>query len=102
MEEALTLSELERLRDEGKISDVIIAPDAVFAAYKSVCVNEQGLKMVRNGNRLGAAQLRQNMQNLGVTDREQVRVYDEEERFYGVYAYHEAERLLKPVKMFLD
>lgn len=102
IEEALTLSELESLRDEGRISDVIIAPAAVFAAYKSVYVNEQGLKMVQNGNRLGVAQLRQDMQGLGFADQEQVKVYDDEGRFYGIYAYHTKECLLKPVKMFLE
>lgn len=102
IEGALTLSELERLRDEGKISDVIIPPDNVFAISRSVYVNEQGLKMVRNGNRLNAAQLIQTMQNMEFKDQEQVKVYDEKKRFYGIYAYHAAERFLKPVKMFLE
>ncbi|MDE6388592.1 MAG: tRNA pseudouridine(55) synthase TruB [Lachnospiraceae bacterium] len=102
MEEALTLSALEKLRDEGEISDVIIPPDAVFAQNRSVCVNEQGLKMAQNGNRLGTAQLKQTLQSLELADGEQVRVYDEEKRFYGIYAFYAAERLLKPVKMFLE
>lgn len=102
MEDALTLAELERLRDEGKISDVIISPDAVFAKCRAVYVNAQGLKMVQNGNRLGTAQLKQPPESLDFTDREQVRVYDDDKRFYGIYAFYAADHLLKPVKMFLE
>lgn len=102
VEDALTLSELERLRDEGKMSSVIISPDTIFAKDRAVYVNEQGIKMVQNGNRLGIQQLTTKMQPVDFADKEQVRVYDGGERFYGIYAYHSAERMLKPVKMFLE
>ena len=98
MEDALTLAELERLRDENKISDVIIPPDAVFKKDRAVTVNELGKKMACNGNRLTAAHLAEQVQ---FTDKEQIRVYDHEGKFYGIYDYHKAERALKPVKMFL-
>ena len=101
VEDALTLSELEQLRDEGKISNVIVSPDAVFAKDRAVYVNEQGLKLVQNGNRLGILQLTREMQP-EFADKEEVRVYDADEKFYGIYAYHSAERILKPVKMFLE
>lgn len=98
IEDALTLEELERLRDDGKISHVIVPPDAVFEKDKAVIVNEQGLRPVQNGNPLNNTQLTDQMR---FEDKEQVRVYDNTGRFYGIYAYHEAERILKPVKMFL-
>ena len=98
IENALTLKEIERLRDEGKITQVIISPDDVFEKDRAVTVNEQGRKMVQNGNRLTAAQLAEPLQ---FADKEQVRVYDSEGKFYGIYGYHKAERSLKPVKMFL-
>lgn len=98
IEDALTLTEIEQLRDENKIATVIIPPDAVFEKYRAVAVNEQGRRMALNGNRLTAAQLAGPLQ---FTDKEQVRVYDSEGRFYGIYDYHRTERSLKPVKMFL-
>ena len=98
IEDALTLSEIERLRDDNKIATVIISPDAVFENDRAVTVNDQGRKMAQNGNRLTAAQLAEPVQ---FTDKEQVRVYDNEGKFYGIYDYHKAERTLKPVKMFL-
>lgn len=98
IEDALTLEELERLRDDGKISDVIVSPDAIFDKNRAVVVNGQGLRPVQNGNSLNDAHLTDPMR---FEDKEQVRVYDNTGRFYGIYAYHETERALKPVKMFL-
>ena len=98
IEDALTLKEIEHLRDDNKITTVIIPPDAVFGKVRAVTVNEKGRKMVQNGNRLTAAQLAVPVQ---FTDKEQIRVYDSEGKFYGIYDYHKAERTLKPVKMFL-
>ena len=98
VEDALTLDELERLRDENKISAVIIPPDAIFTKDRAVTVKGQGRKMAQNGNHLGTAQL---MEPMRFEDGERVRVYDSDGRFYGIYDYHQAESTLKPVKMFL-
>lgn len=124
IEDALTLAELERLRDEDRISDVIIPPDAIFAQDRAVIVTEQGSRMVQNGNPFGQAQIarvlsaeqtadcawRASLRQAGdaETERsfsesagdEQVRVYDGAGKFYGIYAYRSAESVLKPVKMF--
>ena len=64
-------------------------------------MNEQGSRMAQNGNRLGMAQLVREMEKVRFTDGEQVRVYDSQGKFYGLYAYHSADNALKPVKMFL-
>ncbi len=96
--EAMTLAQLEQLRDEDKISDVIIPPDRIFAGDRAVVVNEQGRRMARNGNRLTEAQLARRMQ---FADGEQVRIYDGDGRFYGIYGYEQAARSLQPVRMFL-
>ena len=125
IEEALTLAELEKLRDEGTIASVIVSPDAIFADCRAVIVNESGRRMVQNGNRLGAAQiartvqpgreaaqqtdgqtdftgrLEQNTDIRAFAEAEQVRVYDGSGKFYGIYICHGAEGILKPVKMFL-
>lgn len=93
---ALRLSEIEKLRDEDKISDVIIAPDAVFGECRAVTVTAAGKRLLENGNRL-PADLIPGVQSL--QEKEQLRMYDEAGRFYGVYQYGAGEA--KPVKMFL-
>ncbi|MGN0278770.1 MAG: tRNA pseudouridine(55) synthase TruB [Lachnospiraceae bacterium] len=97
LEDARTLAELEKLRDENKISDVITPPDAVFAQYPTVTVTEAGQKFVQNGNSFGMRQ----MACMLPQGAERVRVYDSSGRFYGIYSYCEKERIFKPVKMFL-
>lgn len=99
MEDALTLAQLEQLRDENKISSVIASPDTVFKDDRAVVVNEQGHRMVQNGNHLGLKHLSERPQ---LSDKEEVRVYDGAGKFYGIYAFHEADGILKPVKMFLE
>ena len=98
IEDALMLEELERLRDNNNISSVIVPPDAVFKGNRAVTVNESALRMVQNGNALSPVQF---TERIRFDDGEQVRVYDIDGRFYGIYTYHETDRRLKPYKMFL-
>lgn len=98
MDNALKLEELQRLKDENRISDVIIAPDAVFGQARAVTVLKQWRRLAENGNCLYEGQLEEILQ---FEDREQVRVYGGG-RFYGIYEYRGNEKVLKPVKMFLS
>lgn len=121
VEDALTLAELEHLRDEDKISDVIIPPDAIFNHTKAVTLTATGRKLVENGNPFRVGQIanvgqaadarhvadsgqdaRHGSRQVVFTDGEQTRVYDGNGRFYGIYGYYEREQLFKPVKMFLS
>ncbi len=97
IDSALRLSEIEKLRDEDKISDVMIPPDAVFETYRAVTVTSAGKRLLENGNRL----LTDFFMDAGdLHEEEQIRMYDETGRFYGVYRYGNGEA--RPVKMFLQ
>lgn len=98
IEEALTLAKLEKLRDEGKLSEVITAPDRIFENCRAVTVTQAGQKMAANGNRLRDSLL---TVHIMPAEREQVRVYNEAGRFYGIYQYDKEAGDFKPVKMFL-
>ncbi len=96
LEDALRLSEIEELRDEDKISSVIMSPDAVFEAYRSVTVRPEGKRLLENGNRLPADMLGEVRK---LREQELLRMYDQAGRFYGVYRYEAGSA--RPVKMFL-
>ena len=98
MEDALTLEQIERLRDEGGLSGAVWSPDTVFEACKAVTVTGPGQRMAENGNRLPAGLL---AEKILLADGEQVRVYDEAGRFYGIYQFQGEACDLKPLKMFL-
>ncbi len=97
-EDALRLSAIERLRDEGKIASVMIPPDAVLEGYRAVEVLEVGLRLLENGNRLPVTML---AASEGLQEGERLRMYDQAGRFYGVYQYHARACEAGPVKMFL-
>ncbi len=99
VDNALTLAELEKLRDENKISDVIISPDAVFPDLRVVKVGDNAVRLLQNGNRIPEAML---MRGISLEDGEEIRMYDGAGRFYGIYQYHSKERDAKPIKMFLS
>ena len=98
VEEALTLSQIEHLRDEDRISDVIIPPDGVFGQCRAVKVTPDGRRLLENGNRLPG---RMFSENVSLQEAEQIRMYDEAGRFYGIYQYYSERDEARPVKMFL-
>lgn len=98
IDRALTLTEIERLRDEDKISSVIISPDAVFADLRAVTAAGNAKRLLQNGNRIPEAMFAQVMP---LKDGEEVRMYDEKDLFYGIYQYQSRSRDARPVKMFL-
>lgn len=99
IDNALTLEELEQLRDENRISDVIISPDAVFPELRAVKVRDNAVRLLQNGNRIPENLL---AQGISLEDGEEVRMYDGTGRFYGIYQYHVRSHDAKPVKMFLS
>lgn len=115
IEEAVTLSELERLRDNGTLEEHIVPVDAVFADLREVTLQDKFLKLIDNGNAFYPNQIMEQGNGIGANDskadgagytgtdwqdREQVRVYGAAHKFYGIYAYDVTEGRFRPVKMF--
>lgn len=95
---AITLSELERIRDEEKVESVLIPVDAMFEELAAVHVPDDVLKLVKNGNTFYTNQI---LQRRRYGDGEEVKVYDTAGKFYGIYYCDEKENKFKPRKMFL-
>lgn len=97
IEDSLTLSEIERLRDEGKLSEYIIPIDEMFADYRRVTVKREWSRLAYNGNALpqkGTENIEKPM------NEENVRIYDEWGTFIGVYRYLQKRQEYVIVKMF--
>lgn len=97
-ETAITLSQLESLRDSEKVSEAVMPVDEFFADIPAVHVKEEFTVLVQNGNAFVKKH---------VTEPElckeglKVRVYDSGNRFYGIYEYDRERHRMKPWKMFL-
>lgn len=98
IEEALSLPEVESLRNENKITNVIIKIDDMFSHLGTLTIPDSLQKMAANGNRIPVTAL----PGMKYKPEEQVRLYDKSGVFYGIYGYREKEDMLCPVKMFLQ
>lgn len=96
IEEAITLAQLEKLRDDDKLSEHITSVDEMFSHDPKVTVSKQFQKFIDNGNMF--------FENMCDADGDlgEVRVYNEEGRFYGIYQYDAKRKAYVPVKMFLS
>ncbi|MBO5094104.1 MAG: tRNA pseudouridine(55) synthase TruB [Lachnospiraceae bacterium] len=99
LSDAKKLSEIEEIVRAGEEGRIVLPVDEMFAGLPAVTVKEAFSGAVQNGNPLF---LRQIIGKSGWTDGEQVRVYDCEGRFYGIYAFFVMKGCFKPVKMFLE
>lgn len=97
LSDSITLSEVERLRDEGHLEDVIVPVDQVFCEFPSVILKSSSSKLGYNGNPFRKADIGSTESGKG-----RVRVYDHAHLFIGIYEYHPEQGLYRPVKMFYE
>ena len=96
IEDSLTLAELQKRKDEGRLSEAVLPIETVFASYGEIRAAEEGLdKLVRNGNPFRYTEKED------VADKAAFRVYGREGQFIGIYEYSEEKRMFYPRKIFL-
>jgi len=98
LDTAMKLSEVEAKRDDGTLLEHMITVEEIFAHLDRLVVDNKYRKLIDNGNTFYPNQTVKG-QSPGTIE---VRVYNEDGEFYGIYAYQKDERKYKPVKMFLD
>ena len=103
LDSALTLGEVQQRKDQGRLAEVIIPVDSVFAECPALHVAGAGVRLLDNGNVIPAE----------LTEERQVYEPGRWVRFYrrpdsgtagfaGIYAYDGERQCYKPVKMFLE
>ncbi len=97
--DAMMLGDIEKAAGQGTIGNYILPVDEVFKDYKAVTVEEKFKKLIDNGNSFYADML---TKADAYGDKETVRVYGGEGKFYGIYEYCSQEERFAPVKMFLE
>lgn len=96
LEETLTLSELQKLKEERRLGEAVFPLEAVFAELPEIRATEEGLdKLMKNGNPF-------RYKGIGmVSDGDAYRAYSMDGQFIGVYAYSEEKHMFYPRKIFL-
>lgn len=97
-EDAITLAELEQIRDSVGIDSKLYAVERVFEEKPALHVKEEFCKLLDNGNPIFA---NHTMENIKYPDGEWIRVFGKN-KFYGIYAYETEKKRYKPVKMFFS
>ncbi len=95
VENALTLSDIECIRDEGDLDSIVLAIDEALAEYPKVVAAEECTKILQNGGKVSADDL-----TLTDLDAEMVRMYMADDTFVGIY--ERVGDVYKPNKMFLE
>jgi len=95
IDSALRIDEIETVRDEGRLSDIIVNVDDLFD-YKRLHMKPESDKAVHNGNVFFSDDTEEE-----TVENARVLVYDSVGRFIGIYEYVIPERKYKPYKMFL-
>lgn len=98
LRDSITLMELEKLRDEGRLTERVIPVEDCFAEYPALHVKEEFTKLLDNGNFIYPAQT---MENQCYEAGRWVRVRRQDGSFAGIYAFDGGRSGYKPVKMFL-
>lgn len=101
--DAYTLSEIEALKEEGGLHNIVMSVDSVFKEYPKLHVTPEGMKALNNGNQLQTNIISELTDNpeFKLKGRQVYRMYSYDNQFYGVFEYHSGWNVLKPVKMFL-
>lgn len=100
------LSELETMMHEGRIEEVLLPVDDVFAACPAVRIRQESDRLIQNGNPFGKEDIAETTGERPPEgtelERNCVRVYNSEGNFRGLYRREQGGRRYKPEKMFLS
>ena len=99
LDQAITLQQLQELKDSNQLEQVCMAVDSVFLHLPKVTVRNEYQKQLVNGNCLPVLCI---PEYPSAKDGHQIRIYDESGQFVGVYAFRKEKNEWKPVKLFLE
>lgn len=97
IEDSLPLAEVEKLHKDGRLADYILPVDKYFDFLKAYRVKEMYNHLALNGNKLKLEYLTESVSS----DIRDIRVYDSDNRFLGIYTVVE-EGVLKAQKLFIE
>ncbi|WP_461810660.1 tRNA pseudouridine(55) synthase TruB [Faecalimonas sp.] len=99
IENSFSLEQITQFQDENRLKEILVPIDKMFLQYKKIVVQGKAVSLVYNGNPF----LRRQGKTIDeLSEGELVRVYDNQDRFIGIYAYNEEKEVFKLVKMFFD
>ena len=99
LEDSLTLKQVEEYVRRDDLASILLSVDALFEEAKAVYVKKKYEALALNGNPFGSKALREEDT---FENGENVRVYDTQNRFVGIFEYRKEKDEFRVIKMFLD
>ena len=97
IDNSYTLSQIEQMVQAGKTDEILTPIDEMFSDSRKIIISQEYDKLLYNGNKLPYNSI-QGKNDVQHNEDEQVRVYDKNDEFIGVYRFEGNEFV--PVKMF--
>ncbi len=111
LDTAITLGQVEELRDNGTLSDYIKSPEYIFRDLDMIRVKDSARKILENGNSFRLDNVLSEDPE-GVNDTEfsenmfkegdMVRVYSEDDTFFGIYKHSARKKCFDVDKFFFE
>lgn len=96
-EHCLTLEEVASLQSDGLLQPRLMSADAALVHMPKVVVKQNASLNALQGQKIAEHRL---VGVISLLPKQSVRLYDEEERFLGVFEWNAEARLMSPVKVF--
>ncbi len=104
VENAFTLEQIEKARDEGRVDELILDTDKVFTVLPPITLSEKQTKLYRNGVPLEPQKVSGVIYDTSyrIAEGQNYRVYSYDKVFMGIGSVNYDKREFKTVKMFLS
>lgn len=99
LQDSVTLAQVQLLKEEGRLEEVLTAIDEMFADYEAVTLKDEFVAFAYNGNVFLPKHLAKHIE---LADGKMVRVYDSQGHFIAVYKFEKEKYIFRIEKMFFD
>ena len=99
LEDSLTLSQVQELKENGELDKILVPIDEMFSNYEAITLKEEFMSFVYNGNTFLPKHVKQYIE---LVDGKMVRVYDDKGNFIAIYKFIKEKYIFKIEKMFYD
>ena len=99
LEDSLTLSQVQELKEAGILDKILVPIDEMFSYYEAITLKEEFMSFVYNGNTFMPKHVKQYIE---LVDGKMVRVYDDKDNFIAIYKFIKEKYIFKIEKMFYD
>jgi len=95
--ESMTLEDVERLKEAGRLDEILVPIDAMFSEYEAITLKNEFDSFAYNGNMFLPKHI---CERITLDDGKRVRGYDEGGTFIAIYKFCKEKWMFQLVKMF--